>query len=177
MAVLLYGESSALWGGFLSERSERNQRPAGESRNRTGGGRPVLHAVFPQAPVYERRLPVVLEISSGGQYLSGLLFLHRATGPCSGANKRPLRGKKTAWRGKARKDLRRGGSNCNFLFFPTDEKRNEVSHKAFLLPFFSKKGSKRGVGWQTVLSLLSCMRRTNFITWEEPIWTTKRSAA
>ena len=52
MAVLLYGESSALWGGFLSERSERNQRTAGGSRNRTGGDRPVLHAVSPQAPNY-----------------------------------------------------------------------------------------------------------------------------
>ena len=55
------------------------------------------------------------------------------------------------------------------------QKGNEVSHKAFLPTFFSKKVGKRGVGWQTGYSLVCCVRRTNFITWRKPIWTMKKS--
>ena len=94
-------EGSALRGGSLFVCPKRNQKCPGGSRNRTGGGTARSSMPSPpRPPFYGGRIPDRWAIASGGQNLSGLLFLPRGHRPLPVQNlvDVALKSRRLAWK-------------------------------------------------------------------------------
>ena len=78
------GDSAACGGGFLSERSERNQRIAG---GRLSLDAPRPNSPYPRAPVYGGRIPEVRVVATGaGDLLKAAAPYSLPLSPISGAD-------------------------------------------------------------------------------------------
>ena len=188
MAVLLFGRVPPCGAAYFARGGKVGKTPPGTAPMSAYAER-ALKVAFPRTPVYGGHLPVFMAITFRRQNHDCLPFLPRGHRPLPGlkfdgscavqtppgaaepgqftGEGQSLSYTSPAYGREAKRSFA-GSSLPSFL----SRKR-----EAFLLPFFSKKGSKRGVGWQAGSSLVCCVGRTNFITWRKPIWTMKKSAA